>query len=162
MAVDFTLDEVAYRPILDRCFGGTVRLIAVALVLCSNMAFGASKHAPLPEAVYEAKTVFIVNQTGYQSTVDGAFDALTKWGDLRVVTNKSMADLVITFTYADDLVKGTTAWGAFSMTVQLRGTDDAIFQASSGGGGFHIPSNRGGFAAKDCMNQFRKRLREPH
>ena len=140
-----------------------MRLILLVLVLCSNVALAAPKHAPLPELVYEAKTVFIVNQSGYQSTADGAFEALTKWGALSVVSNKSKADLIMTFTYGgDELVKGTTSWGGFFMTVQLRGTDDAVFQASSGGGGFHIPSNRGGFAAKDCINQFKKRLGEPH
>jgi hypothetical protein len=139
-----------------------VRLVALGLVLCSSVALAAPKHAPLPDAVYQAKSVLIVNQTGYQSTTDGAYDALTKWGSLSVVSDRSKADLIITFTYADDIVKGTTSWGAFSMAVQLRGSDDAIFQTSSGGGGFHVPSNRGGFAAKDCVNQFRKRLTEPH
>ena len=140
-----------------------MRLVALVLVLCSSVvALAAPKHAPLPDAVYEAKTVFIVNQTGFQSTVDGAFDAITKWGKVSVITKRSKADLVITFTYADELIKGTTSWGAFNMSVQLQGSDDAVFQTSSGGGGFHMPSNRGGFAAKDCINQFRKRLGEPH
>jgi hypothetical protein len=141
----------------------SVRIILLALVLSSSFALAAPKHAPLPDAVYEAKTVFIINQSGYQSTADGAFEALTKWGTLNVVSNKSKADLIMTFSYGgDELVKGTSSWGDFIMTVQLRGTDDTVFQASSGGGGFHIPSNRGGFAAKDCVSQFKKRLTEPH
>ena len=139
-----------------------MRLVALALVLCSSLALAAPKHAPLPDAVYEAKTAFIVNKTGLQSTVDGAFDALTKGGKLSVVSDKSKADLVITFTYADELVNGTTTWGAFDMSVQLRGSDDAAFQTSHESRGFHLPSNRGGVAAKDLINQFMKRLREPH
>ncbi|MGB0083173.1 MAG: hypothetical protein WBP90_16750 [Terracidiphilus sp.] len=141
----------------------SVRPVLLALMLSSSLAYSAPKHAPLPDAVYEAKTVFIVNQSGFQSTADGAFEALTKWGALSVVSDKSKADLIMTFSYGgDELVKGTTSWGSFIMTVQLRGTDDAVFQANSGGGGFHVPSNRGGFAAKDCVNQFRKRFAEPH
>jgi hypothetical protein len=140
-----------------------MRLIALVLVLCSNVAFAGVKHAPLPDAVYQARTVFIVNQSGYQSTADGAFEALTKWGNLKVVSNKAMADLVLTFTYSgDELVNGTSRWGDFVMVVQLRGTDDAVYQTSSGGGGLHAPSNRGGVAARDCVNQFFKRLNEPH
>jgi hypothetical protein len=141
----------------------SVRFVLLALILSSSFAYAAPKHAPLPDAVYKAKTVFIVNQSGYQSTADGAYEALTKWGALTVVSNRSKADLIMTFSYGgDELVKGTTSWGDFIMTVQLRGTDDAVFQASSGGGGFHIPSNRGGFAAKDCVSQFKKRFAEPH
>jgi hypothetical protein len=140
-----------------------VRFALLALILSSSFANAAPKHAPLPDAVYKAKTVFIVNQSGFQSTADGAFEALTKWGALSVVSDKSKADLIVTFSYGgDQLVKGTTSWGDFIMTVQLRGIDDAVFQASSGGGGFHVPSNRGGFAAKDCVSQFRKRFAEPH
>jgi hypothetical protein len=148
---------------VDSVLEVSVRLVLLALVLSSSFALAAPKHVPLPDTVYEAKTVFIVNQSGYQSTADGAFEALTKWGAFSVVSNKSKADLIMTFSYGgDELVKGTSSWGAFIMTVQLRGTDDAVFQTSSGGGGFHIPSNRGGFAAKDCVNQFKKRFAEPH
>ena len=139
-----------------------MKLVTLVFVLCSSVALAAPKHAPLPDAIYEAKTVFLVNQTGYQSTVDGAFDAFTKGGKLSVVSDKSKADLIITFTYADEQVNGTTTWGAFNMSVQLRGSDETIFQSSYESRGFHLPSNRGGVAAKDLINQFMKRLAEPH
>jgi len=48
------------------------------------------------------------------------------------------------------------------MSVQLRGSDETIFQSSYESRGFHLPSNRGGVAAKDLINQFMKRLAEPH
>jgi len=140
-----------------------VRTIAILLIFWSGIVFAATKHAPLPDAAYNAKTVFIVNKSGYQSTADGAFDALTKWGTLTVVSDKSKADLVITFSYAgDEQVKGTSTWGDFEMAVTLRGAEDTIFSAVSGGGGFHMPSARGGVAAKDCINQFKKRFQESH
>lgn len=89
-----------------------MRLVPLVMVLCSYVALSAPRHAPLPKQVYEAKSVFIVNQSGYQSTADGAFEALTKWGALSVVSNKSEADLIMTFTYGgDEMVKGTTSWG---------------------------------------------------
>jgi hypothetical protein len=140
-----------------------MRLIAMMLVLCSGISFATTKHAPLPDSVYRAKTVYIINQSGFQSTADGAYDALTKWGVFTVVSDKTKADLLLTFTYeGDELVNGTSRWGNFDMVVKLPGTDDTVFTASSGGGGLHMPSARGGVAAKDCVNQFKRRVQEPH
>ena len=139
-----------------------MRLWALVLCLSSIPAVASPKHAPLPQAAYQAKTVFIVNKTGYQSTTDGAYDALTKWGQLSVVTDPAAADEILTFTYADELRNGTTEWGAFSMTVQLKGVDEPIFQTSSESRGFHLASNRGAVGAEQCVKEFRKRLSENH
>ena len=139
-----------------------MRLIAFFLCFFSIAAVAATKHAPLPEAAYQAKTVFIANKTGYQSTTDGAYDALTKWGRMSVVTDRAAADEVLTFTYTDELRNGTTQWGEFSMTVQLKGVDEPIFQTSSESRGFHLASNRGAVGAQECVKEFRKRLSEDH
>lgn len=139
-----------------------MRFCALLLCLFSLTAFASKKHPPLPEAVYQAKTVFIVNKTSYQSTSDGAFEALTKWGKLSVVSDKSTADLILTFNYADELVNGTTRWGDFTMTVNERGVDDPVFQATSAARGFHLASNRGALGAEDCIKQLEKRFDEQH
>ena len=140
-----------------------MRLIAICLMLCSGLSYAATKHAPFPDAVLSAKTIFIVNKSGFQSTADGAYEAFTKWGAFTIVSDRAKADLIVTLTYAgDEQVHGTSTWGDFDMDITLRGEEDTVFSAASSGGGFYMPSARGGAAAKDCVNQFKKRFQEAH
>jgi hypothetical protein len=53
--------------------------------------------APPPEALMNAKKVYLVNQTSDSKQFEALQDALTAWGRWEVVTNKEEADLTFTF-----------------------------------------------------------------
>ena len=138
------------------------RCLLFLALLYPIAAISATKRALLPSLVYSAKTIYIANRSGYQSTADGAYDELQKWGRFVVVEDKSKADLVVTFTHTEALNGGTTTAGIYEMTVSAASNDDEVYECSSIGKGFHTPSNRGGVAARDCIGNFRKRVEEPH
>jgi uncharacterized protein YgiM (DUF1202 family) len=52
------------------------------------------KHAPLPDLVLQAKTIYIVNLAGNAAFRDRAYDELTKWGRYEVVSKRENADLI--------------------------------------------------------------------
>lgn len=70
----------------------------LALVLVVSPIHANDKHAPLPATVMAAKTVYIDNQTGHSEITDRAYDALTKWGRLKLLQNAKDADLILRFT----------------------------------------------------------------
>jgi hypothetical protein len=70
-------------------------LTLVALVLMGSYNTPAkSKHAPLPDLVIQAKTVYIVNLAGNAAFRDKAYDEITKWGRFKVVSKREDADLI--------------------------------------------------------------------
>ncbi len=73
--------------------------IFLVLALCAfavcPAVFGHTKHAPLPEQILQAKTVYIDNQSGLASLGDRAYDELSKWGRFKVVASAKDADLVL-------------------------------------------------------------------
>ena len=71
---------------------------ALALVLVASPIHAKDKHAPLPASVIAAKTVYIDNQTDHAEITDRAYDALSKWGRFKILTNAKDADLVLRFT----------------------------------------------------------------
>ncbi|SRR5260370_6562013 len=73
-----------------------MRKIAVlfAFVVCLS-AHANTKHAPLPEQVLKAKTVYVDNQSGLASLGDKAYDELSKWGRFKIVMSAKDADLVL-------------------------------------------------------------------
>jgi hypothetical protein len=71
---------------------------ALALVLVVSPIHAKDKHAPLPASVIAAKTVYIDNQTGHAEITDRAYEALSKWGRFKILTNTKDADLVLRFT----------------------------------------------------------------
>jgi hypothetical protein len=54
------------------------------------LAWGGTPHAPLPQALMTAKTVYI---QGDASAVDHCYAELTKWGRFRIVTDQKEADV---------------------------------------------------------------------
>src|SRR5260370_2387176 len=70
-----------------------MRKIAVlfAFVVCLS-AHANTKHAPLPEQVLKAKTVYVDNQSGLASLGDKAYDELSKWGRFKIVMSAKDAD----------------------------------------------------------------------
>lgn len=56
------------------------------------------EHAPLPERILAAKTVYIENESGNPDIADKAYTQLKHWGHYQVVNSKEGADLVFQFT----------------------------------------------------------------
>src|ERR1700733_5766489 len=84
------------------------RWIALILICFASTVHAKAKHAPLPDELLSAKTVYLVNDTGYQSALDTAYDQFQKWGRFTVVTKKEAADIVVVFTHDSGLHEGTT------------------------------------------------------
>jgi hypothetical protein len=66
----------------------------MGLLLCST-ALAKTKHAPLPDRILQAKTVYIDNQSGAADINDKAYEELSKWGRFKIVTTAREADLVL-------------------------------------------------------------------
>lgn len=64
-------------------------------ILLSATTLVAQENAPLPLKLMEAKTIFLLNQTGNNAVLDGAYQALKKWGRWKVLTDKDAADLIL-------------------------------------------------------------------
>lgn len=128
-----------------------MKTLICLLLLCST-AF-AAKHAPLPEALSAAKTVYIVNETGDQNVTDGAYNGLMKWGRFTIAKSKSDADLTLVFKRYPRLTEGTTR-DAVGMSVFSPASEDALYQDMPRAK-FHI-SYAG--VSNDCISDFKKRL----
>jgi hypothetical protein len=74
-----------------------------------------SKYAPLPEAIFEGRTVFLDNQSGHSSIADRAYDELRKWGRFKVVTSPRNADLVFLLS-AREYLQGYVTTGSVRAT----------------------------------------------
>jgi hypothetical protein len=81
-----------------------------------------TKHAPLPEQILEAKTVYIDNRSGLAYIGDRAFDEMSKWGRFKIIKSAKDADVVILFS-AKEYVRGyrTTSTGTSQGTVDDSG-----------------------------------------
>jgi hypothetical protein len=122
-----------------------MKILACVLLLCSS-AF-AKDHAPLPDELLNAKTVYIVNQTGNQKATDTAYDQFSKWGKFKVVSNKDSADIVAAFTFfpQDDRF--------VVMQIFVKSSPDAAFQTMER----WLPLSNG---PKNCVGNFKKRLEQ--
>jgi hypothetical protein len=78
------------------------RIVPLLIVALSLTAFAKKKEfpaAPLPAAVTNAKTVFLVNGGGSSLAFDAFYAAMKDWGKYQIVGSPEAADLVITLNY---------------------------------------------------------------
>ncbi len=69
-------------------------LLSLLCVLFASGAFAGTKHMPLPPAVFQAKRVYIDNQTpDCPECADHAYEELIKWGRFQIVNDPKDADL---------------------------------------------------------------------
>ena len=103
---------------------------------------------PFPKAALVAKTVAIVNNTHQDGIVDGATDALKRWGKFTVVDDPDSADITLVFEKKSEHDKtdtqktgddGKTESGfsmSFSSNIHMRatvkGSDAAFYTTTSG------------------------------
>ena len=91
---------------------------------------GVSKHAPVPESVAHAITVYILNQTGIQKIGDAAYEDFAKWRHFTIVSDRKSADLIVHFVSRDVLFEGTSK-PEVSMFVTTPDSDDPVYQDTS-------------------------------
>jgi len=70
------------------------------LFCCLSVAAFAGKHAPLPPALMEARTVYIDNQSGNAAFADRCYDELRKWGRFKIVPGPKGADIIFRISAA--------------------------------------------------------------
>ena len=92
--------------------------LLVAFAVCPAL-LGHTKHAPLPEQILQAKTVYIDNQSGLATLGDRAYDEMSKWGRFKIVASAKDADLVLLIS-AHAYLSGYQT----STTTTAQGTDD--------------------------------------
>jgi len=103
---------------------------------------------PFPKAALAAKTVAIVNNTHQDGVVDGATEALKRWGRFTVVDDPDSADITLVFDKKSEHDKTTTEKtgddgktesgfsmsfsSAIHMRATVKGSDAAFYTTTSG------------------------------
>jgi hypothetical protein len=80
-----------------------MRVLALAALVTLVVSPSLAKHAPLPEKLLTAKTIFVENHCGARLG-DKAYAELTKWGRFQVVTDRAKADVVLLVSEVTDSV----------------------------------------------------------
>lgn len=105
------------------------RWLAVSLIWFSTITYCKPQHAPLPDGLVSAKTVFLVNNTGYQQDLDTAYSEFQKWGHFTIVSDRNNADVVVVFG-RDAAMRGHETTGVTRMDVFLKGSDQPAFETT--------------------------------
>lgn len=71
---------------------GSMRKTVVFLLL--SVVAMAADHAPLPQKLLAAKTIYIDNRSSYSTIADKVYSELTKWNRFQVVDSPDKADIV--------------------------------------------------------------------
>jgi hypothetical protein len=78
------------------------RIVILLVLLLPALAFGKKKEippAPLPAAITDAKTVFLVNGGGSELAYDAFYAEIKQWGKYQIVGSPDAADLIIELRY---------------------------------------------------------------
>lgn len=126
----------------------------ILIALCVFPLLAKSEHAPLPEEVMAAKTIYLQNKTGTQNILDDAYQQFERWGRFKITGRKSEADLIVVFTHRSGLDDGSTV-GYTQMEVFPKGSTDPAYEATER---FRPFPSKG--SAKNCVEDFRRRIKE--
>jgi hypothetical protein len=119
-----------------------------AVLLGTTLALSAQTAIkPIPKEAFAAKTVAIVNNTHQEGIVDGATDAIKRWGHLTLVDDTDAADITLTFDKKSEYTKtssqktsedgkpessfGVTFSSAVHMHASLKGAPTAFYSTVS-------------------------------
>jgi hypothetical protein len=137
---------------------------APLVVILTGLALPDEKYAPLPKAITEAKSVYILNRTGAPEPADQAYRELRSWGRFKVVDEMSAADLVFVLTSerAEDAGVVAIPIGSIlaAVPVRTRFTTLRIFasQAEYATAIWVVTRSSGNGGAKACIKELRKRF----
>lgn len=126
-------------------------LLALTLLLAS--ALTAQNYAPLPKELVDAKTVFIVNETGWPKIADKAYKELKVWDRFIVVNDAREADVIFRFRGARLTLGGISRSNDVTLAIFLKDSPDKPIWSITESGALLVSNN-----AKDCIRQLRKRM----
>ena len=136
-------------------------LLALLVIPALAKTKPAPQHAPLPDTILHAKTVYLLNRTGQQDVLDRAYVQFQKWGRFTVVQDKDAADLIVVFTHQSGDFRGTTV-GFTEMEVFAKGESHVAYQVTKQNrvGYWTRPSPTTGDtnAVMSCVEDFEHRL----
>src|ERR1700680_542731 len=98
-----------------------MRKVDLFLLLCTIPALAKDLKAPLPEKLFQAKSVYIDNQSGNADIRDKAYTVLKEWNRYEVVQDKSKADLIYVLTISSE-VRGSYTTGSVNDYGQVSAT----------------------------------------
>jgi hypothetical protein len=145
-----------------------MKSFGIILLLCALTAMGKDLKAPLPERLFQAKTVYIDNQSQHAEILDRAYTALKEWNRYQIVQDKSKAELIVVLTVSSE-VRGSYTTGsvndygqinATTSPTRVRYTTLVVFDPTNGETLF-ADTRRWhpfGSATKDAVKELRKRM----
>lgn len=115
--------EAARKAARARWAKRTAAFLVMLLVAGSA---SAQKHAPLPDKVLQAKTVFLLNDAGDGKAADALYEAVGSWGKYKVVQDRSKADLVIVLSNKSEYAYATSTGSGTRIGNQSYGTGSTV------------------------------------
>jgi hypothetical protein len=85
-----------------------MRSLCIILLLCTIPSSAKNLKAPLPEKLFQAKTVYLDNQSKRTDILDKAYTAFKEWNRYEIVQDKSKADLIVVLTVSSEVVGSDT------------------------------------------------------
>jgi hypothetical protein len=145
-----------------------MKVIAFVMLVCALPALGKDLKAPLPETLFQAKTVYIDNRSGESGLLDKAYTALKEWNRYEIIQDRAKADIVFVFTVSSE-VRGSYTTGtvddngtvqATSAATRARYTTMTVLDPVSGQILFSDTRrwHPFGSATKDAVKELRKRM----
>ncbi len=150
------------------------KLVIASLLLAAVAATPETKHAPLPPALMQAKTLYIQNDSGDAKLADRCYDELTKWGRFKIVSDPKSADVIFLLTThirtsgysghsTDDGAGGTNTTLSEDRSARtridvLRAADGQVLWSDSKGWGGVYTGFRS--ATRSVVKELRKRVEE--
>jgi hypothetical protein len=106
---------------------GPAFTLLVSIITTMPPAFGAEhKHAPLPDKLAHAKTVYLENSTGDQKLADSLYSLVSAWEKWEFVTDRAKADILLILSYDEKMVAVATAGSATAIGHSAIGSGVAI------------------------------------
>lgn len=148
-------------------------VLFVCLSFAALASFAKTVHAPLPPELMQAKTIYILNESGAAALSDKCYSELTEWGRFKIVNDPKAADLVFRIStasrttgyHADTNSDGDTSHTNIRANVASQTTIEVI-QSSSGQILWSDSKAWGGLytgfrsATKSVVKDLRKRIDE--
>jgi hypothetical protein len=119
--IKLSLEEIAMRPY------GLPFTLLVSIIASIPLAFGADhKHAPLPDKLTHAKTVYLENSTGDQKLADSLYSLVSAWEKWDFVTDRAKADILLILSYDEKMVPVVAAGSATAIGRSAAGSGVAF------------------------------------
>lgn len=145
-----------------------MKSLGIILLLCAMPAVGKDLKAPLPERLFEAKTVYIDNQSQRAEILDKAYTALKEWNRYQIVEDKSKAELIVVLTVSSE-IRGSYTTGSVNGYGQINATTNPtrvgyttlVVLDPTNGQSLFADTRRWhpfGSATKDAVKELRKRM----